>query len=166
MLTLEVIRPDGSTWQHVLARGHAGTEQTLHAMRAVVIDALRYGPEIPGMRTIDVLELWQWAKRRVIFRRDELGRETLQHPIIMLRTIKATGNVQGDCDDRSMLLAAIIKHAGARVALVAMNVQPGPFVHVLPALIHEGRLFPMDTQEAGAFGAWPLPPHQLLTVEV
>jgi hypothetical protein len=173
-LILQCQHSDGKRALRVqLSEGDAGTLETLCAMKAMVLDAVRT-PEVltktdigrltTGGWALDVL--WLWARTNVRYTDDPEGVELLQHPERMLRQIREHGYVLGDCDDRTMLLASMFVAVGQRVAIVAVGrAGAGEFEHVLPALprmkyeirgeMKASDFIPFDSQEASRIGAWP-----------
>lgn len=72
----------------------------------------------------EVRALHAWVRDRVRFTRDIRGVETIQTPDITL----ALG--QGDCDDKSVLLASMLESIGHPSRFVAIGFAPEEFEHV------------------------------------
>lgn len=73
--------------------------------------------------------------------------ELLIDPSIQLQTYNARGVIEGDCDDASMLSAALLFAIGQRVRFKAVESLPdGSFSHVFMEYYHSGlnRWIPVD----------------------
>jgi transglutaminase-like putative cysteine protease len=145
----------------------AGTAQTIKLMRQLVDQALTDSvflrttrdivASVPAHDELGELEaIFNWTLSNIRFTKDPLTKETLFPPQELLK-IRA-----GDCDDFSMLLAAMALSLGypARLITVAANEgEPQEFSHVyaeveLPA--GSGNWVPMDAARPGAqFGKSP-----------
>jgi len=101
-----------------------------------------------GIGEIDAV--FDWVQRNIEFR-GEYG-ETLQEPRITLR-YRA-----GDCDDQSMLSAAMLQHLGyeTRFRTVALRSSPDEFSHVYVEVYDKraGAWVPLDTTVAGVYPGW------------
>lgn len=146
---------------HPIPDGDAGVEQTIRWMQALVhgsggvkspevrraaLEAAR-GTE-RGMHEIDAV--FAWVKNNIEFR-GEYG-ETLQEPRWTLE-FRA-----GDCDDQSMLAAAMLNSLGylTRFRTVALNSSPGELSHVYVEVRdrQSGQWIPLDPTVARSWPGW------------
>lgn len=119
-----------------LPSGREGTRKTLVLMRRLV----REGKKSPRVRQTaveltrnlrqkdwrgEVVALHNFVRDRIRYVRDIKGVETLHTPDRVLE------NEQGDCDDKSLLLAALLESIGHPTRFIAVGFQPGKFSHVL-----------------------------------
>lgn len=119
-----------------LPPGREGVRKTLALMRRLV----REGKKNPlvrqtaveltrGMRQKDwrgeIKTLHAFVRDKIRYIRDIKGVETLHTPERVLE------NEQGDCDDKSLLLAALLESIGHPTRFIAVGFQPGKFSHVL-----------------------------------
>lgn len=152
-----------------LAPGVAGIDQTVGAMFAIIESAQRFSVVRDVARALDGAPgVYEYVRERVKFVRDPNGLERLQAPNAMLRTIRETGSVEGDCDDAAMLVAALVKAQGLRPVLILVarpsRTSPDRFGHVLAGYMVDpaGELtrenvVPMDPQERVPMNVWPRP---------
>lgn len=144
-----------------LPPGEPGTDATAEAMRAIIDDAQRSRAvqAIAKLVGRSPSALWSFLRERVAFQADPRGSELLRLPDDMLREIETRGLAVGDCDDRTMLGAAIAKAAGWPVAIVVMTPLPNDpvFRHVLFAIRAQQGWMSMDAQEGFQPGTWPAP---------
>lgn len=118
-----------------LPEGKAGVVKTLKIMRSVV----RQGKKNPAVRQAaveitqglrqkdwigEVKALWSFVRDRIRYLKDIRGVETIQTPE---RTLE---NAQGDCDDKSVLLASLLESIGHPTRFVAIGFTPGKYSHV------------------------------------
>lgn len=142
--------------------GDAGTKATLRAMRAyakagardirVREHALNLIRDLPGHKnwTGQVRALHSWVQSRVQYVRDIVGVETLQTPSMTLQYM------QGDCDDQSTLLAALLESIGHPARFVAIATRPGGlFAHVYAETKIGERWVPVETTERWPMGTTP-----------
>lgn len=69
--------------------------------------------------------LLHWVQREIKYQRDVLDAETLQTPD------KTVADGSGDCDDKCILLAAMLLSIGHPARFVALAFRPGDFSHVI-----------------------------------
>lgn len=152
-----------------LMGGDAGVSQTVDVMRSLIdqsmADAqfLRLASDIVRrVASYDDLgeaqAIYSWVKSHIRFTKDPLTKETLFPPMELLK------RGAGDCDDISMLMAALDMAVGlpARLVTVAGNPNsPEQFSHVyveVEAPVGSDNWVPQDAARAGArFGQEP--PH-------
>lgn len=87
----------------------------------------------------------QWAQKNIRYVKDVKGVETLQTPIQTLRL------GQGDCDDFSMLIAALMESIGHPTRFMAVGMREGHFSHVFVQTKIGGKWVTMEGTEN-----WPL----------
>src|SRR6266446_3743263 len=92
-----------------------------------------------------------WVKKNIEFRGENA--ETLQSPVVTLQ-LKA-----GDCDDHSMLMAAMLKSLGYQVEFKTVATQrmaPHQFSHVYVIVRDKrtGRWVPLDSTVPNSFAGW------------
>jgi transglutaminase-like putative cysteine protease len=92
----------------------------------------------------EIRALWYFVKNNIRYVRDIKDVETVHTPEQILR------QESGDCDDKSLLLAALLESIGHPSAFWAIGVkQPGQYSHVMTATrIGAGnRWLPLETTE-------------------
>lgn len=94
------------------------------------------------------------ARRCLAFVRDQIryvrdidNVETLHDPVTLLK-IRA-----GDCDDKSILLAALLLSIGGRVRFIATSFSPGLFSHVWTQVHVYGKWIDLEPTEPLPFGS-------------
>lgn len=90
-----------------------------------------------------------WVRDHVRYVRDVAGVETL-HTAERLLIDRA-----GDCDDKSILIAALLASIGHRVRFVAVGFGPRGFAHVYPEAWIGGRWWPLEATEPWPMGQGP-----------
>lgn len=149
--------------------GPAGTRNTLERMRElvsravtdpVVIEAAQRIVRNAGVRPFDYLgevrAVFEFARDRVRYTRDPQGVELLKAPRVTL------AHMAGDCDDKSTLLAALVRALGnpTRVAFRAIGTNPlapGAYSHVYVVARVQGQDVAMDPTPTGAQLGWEYP---------
>ena len=115
--------------------GPQGVLQTLRRMRDIVrkykialpvrITAMKIVRSLPQKAwSAEARALFRFVRDEIRFVRDVRGVETLQTPD---KTLELRA---GDCDDKSMLLAAMLESIGHPTRFVAVGFQPNHFEHV------------------------------------
>lgn len=145
-----------------LPDGAEGVRQTLRVMSALVKGGKKSPPirqkalELTqGLRQKDRLgeikALWAFVKNNIRYVRDIRGVETVHTPEQILR------QESGDCDDKSLLLAALLESIGHPTAFWAIGTTPGKFSHVMAATrVGAGnKMLPLETTQDVAFGWVP-----------
>ena len=140
--------------------GKAGIAQTLGYMERLKND-YKINPVVRGLALSLVAKLPQkdydgevravteYVKDRVRYVRDIAGVETLQTP---LKTLEYG---QGDCDDKSTLLAAMLESLGHHCRFRAVGFSSGSLCHVFVEVRNRGRWLPLETTEPVAVGWEP-----------
>jgi transglutaminase-like putative cysteine protease len=96
----------------------------------------------------EVGALHRFVRDEIRYVRDIAGVETVQTPE---RTL---ANAQGDCDDKSTLLAALLQAIGHPARFEAVGFSPGQWSHVLVSALVGGRWLPLETTVPGAGPGW------------
>lgn len=121
-----------------IANGDLGTKQTLAFMSKIVRHyktnqvvretALSIISHIPEKNfTDEVRYLHAWVRDRIRYVKDVRGVETLQTPVKTLELM------QGDCDDQTTLLCALLESIGHKTRMVAVATHGRKeFSHVFP----------------------------------
>ena len=151
-----------------LAGGEAGTAQTIHAMFQLVDDAVK--DATLHRHAIDILRecpqynptaearcIYDFVLMNFQYRQDPIGplgaKEMLIPPAQML-AIRA-----GDCDDLSMLMAALLGSVGIETHFVTVAADPNSpedFSHVYAEALLDGRWISVDVARPdAAFGLSP-----------
>lgn len=127
-------RPMTATLQ-AIPDGKAGTVATLKIMREITKAgkttlpvrnlALSLISSLPQKDYFNELKvLHRFVRDQIRYVRDVHGVETVQTPDVTL-SLRA-----GDCDDKSVLLAALLESIGHPTRFVAIGFKPDDFVHV------------------------------------
>lgn len=112
--------------------------------------ALQLVEHLPPKALLDeVHALHAFVRDRIRYVRDVAGVETVQTPE---RTL---ANGQGDCDDKSTLLASLLQALGYRVRFEAVGFVPERWSHVLVSAFVGGRWLPLETTVNVAPGWFP-----------
>lgn len=143
-----------------LAGGLQGVSDTLKYM-VQAVSAYKTNPKIrelslsltrnlpqkdyPG----EVRALFDYVKNRIRYVRDINGVETLQTPV------KTLEYGQGDCDDKSMLLAAMLESLGHKTRFKAIGMRPGVLSHVSVETQLGGQWINLETTEPVQLGWTP-----------
>lgn len=119
-----------------LPEGQDGTRETLKVMR----DLTKSGKKDPRVRelacnvvsncppkddTCEVKSLWQWALYNIRYIKDVSDVETVSPAWKILQ------QGYGDCDDKCVLLAAMLESIGYKTRFVALGYNYGEYVHVI-----------------------------------
>lgn len=127
--------PFGSWNLGSLLPGDAGISQTVSAIKQAVAFSLRQpevraqaesivANEIERDERAEVEAIFRWVVEHFRYVKDPVGIELVKSPEISLREIHQSGQFQGDCDDVTALLAALLKAVGYTVRAVTISV-PG-----------------------------------------
>lgn len=138
-----------------------GTFQTLRIMRGFVHSALRSGDQQVRGVVIDVLQNvtardWSGEIRALQeFVRDEIRYMMDPEDIELVQTCEKTLELRtGDCDDKSTLLAAMLKCAGHPARFAAVGINGGDFSHVLVQTRIADNWIWLETILAGVPAGW------------
>lgn len=118
-----------------ISDGPEGIRETLDAMRAIVRE-WRVRPEIRSLAEsliagvpekefgLEAAALHAWVRDSIRYTQDVNEVETLKTPDVLL------ASRQGDCDDKAILLAALLESIGHPARFVAIAFEPDQFEHV------------------------------------
>lgn len=146
-----------------LSEGDQGTIETVNQMWQLIQDGMR-DPEVnraamamitcSNARPFNFSDqrraIFDWVRRNIRFVRDIAGKETLRTPRETL-AVRA-----GDCDDMTMLLAALLGTSGNDIRIVTIGVYPGtpqnpaPFSHVYAEVSDGNQWVAIDPARPGA----------------
>lgn len=145
LLIPEGVRGVSATLALMRQCAEAGKSSPL--IRQTALQILRTVPEHDDRA--EVAALCEWVRDKIRYTRDVYGVETLHTPerILDLR--------QGDCDDKSCLLAALLMSVGYPVEFAVMRYQPGnSYDHVCVAALlpRAGEVVLLETTEQVAPG--------------
>ena len=144
----------------MIPSGPAGTRKTLSIMRQLV----RAGKKSLAVRQLAVsltkgLTQKDWAaevsaahafvRDRIRYTKDINGVETLHTPEMVLQ------NAQGDCDDKSILLASLLESLGHKTRLVAVGFRKNSYSHVYPEVLLGNDWISLETTEPVNIGWKP-----------
>lgn len=97
----------------------------------------------------EVKVLWDFVSNRVRYVRDILGTETVHTPDVLLQ------QMSGDCDDKAVLLASLLRSLGHPARFVALGFDGGPFSHVIAETLVGNNWIALETTEPVALGWSP-----------
>lgn len=143
-----------------LPNGDRGTEATIAKMRELIQQGMRDQlinrqafaiVNAAGVQSFDfpgeIRAVFGWVSRNIRFFQDVDGVETLRTPREVL-TIRG-----GDCDDYTVLIAALLGTIGHNVRIVTVSSDadaPGVFSHVYPEVEINGQWVPLDAARRDA----------------
>lgn len=146
-----------------IASGERGTDQTVDALKQLVVDSERR-PEI-RLLAIDILKsarvpnnddaaaaaaLFEWVRSNVHFYKDPLSIEAIQEPEFTVFELHA-----GDCDDHAALMAALARAVGIPARFIVVGQTPDRFQHIYPEVEIDGSWIAVDTTGGAQFGERP-----------
>ena len=115
--------------------------------------AMRLVKDLPPKRYMDqVVNVFQFVQKCIRYLPDVREVETLQTPVYTLK------EGQGDCDDMSILLAALLESIGHPTGFHALAIDGGAFSHVIAVTRIGKRWLPLDPTVSYAHVGWE-PPH-------
>lgn len=133
-----------------IPRGAKGTRMTLSAMEKMVEQGIRdprvvlfaqelvrNGPEYGKAAELD--SILRGVRRVMRYTPDPLGVETVKTPSFIVQEIKDRGRAVMDCDDASVLTAALVRSIGTPTRFKVIKDSPTEFTHVyLEAFLDDG----------------------------
>jgi transglutaminase-like putative cysteine protease len=136
-----------------IPEGFDGVAATLRLMRKIAVEAVTDDPtatvvlltrqifqSIPERRWADeITALHEFVRDHIRYTLDPDDMEMLQTP---LKTLEIQ---QGDCDDKSTLLAAMLKAGGHPSRFCAVGMNGEMFSHVLVEARHGDEWIPLET---------------------
>ena len=151
----------------VLADGRRGTDQTVQMMSDMAMG--QYGARSTKIRALainiltdanvpekdyvaEMVAIFNWVRDRIRYTRDVAGQETLLYPEELAFNSKA-----GDCDDKSMLTAALLGSIGISTRFVTIGTQPGFFSHVFLQAKPRNDWISLDPIMKGKPAGWEAP---------
>ncbi len=159
--------PPAQVHRSTLSQGKRGTAETVAIMarlamgewgaRSERIRALalaivqRFG--IAGKDYLaEVMAIHRWVQTSIRYTRDPVGQETVQTP-----EHTAFVNQAGDCDDFSVLEAALLGALGHPTRFITIGYSPQAFSHVYLEANIRGRWIPLDPIMADKPAGWQAP---------
>jgi hypothetical protein len=140
-----------------IAGGRAGVLETLAHMRRMVREAKRdYFIRRKAEQLVEHVPQKDWpGEARAIhaFVRDSIAYRLDPNEIELVKTpVKVLETGAGDCDDKSVLVAALLESIGHPTRLVAIGFTPGELTHVYVETKIGNRWFALETTEPLEFG--------------
>ena len=120
-----------------LAMGKYGARSA--KIRAVAINILRAAGVVEKDYEAEAVALGRWVRDNIRYLKDVYGQETVSHPEETLFNTKS-----GDCDDQSVLLAALLGAVGIPTRFKVIGVTPFQYSHVYLEACPKKRWIPMD----------------------
>lgn len=148
--------PDTATLSEIPA-GRAGVIETLTHMKRMVRDAKRdFFIRRKAEQIVEHVGQKDWVgEARAIhaYVRDRIAYRLDPNDIEMVKTpLKVLETSNGDCDDKSVLAAALLESIGHPARLVAVGFIPGELSHVYVETKIGNRWFAVETTEPMDFG--------------
>lgn len=150
--------------RHELSALPDGTKAATRATLKRMSELVEYGKKTADVRqkatdltkylagknwSAEVETLWDFVKNKVRYVRDIRGVETLYSPDVTLQ------QMSGDCDDKAMLLAALLESIGHPTRFVAVGFSLGEYSHVFPETLIGAKWVPLETTEDVSIGWSP-----------
>lgn len=143
-----------------IPNGTAGSIATMRTMRQLVRDAIRDPAQKVRESAITILRgvnmfsdqvrtLQQWVQNNIEYRRDPPDVELVQTPQVTLQ-LRA-----GDCDDHSVLTAALLQATGHPTRFIAIGLDGAPLSHVLTQTLIGTSWVAVETIERRPLGWLP-----------
>jgi transglutaminase-like putative cysteine protease len=129
-------------------RQYVETYKTHPRVRELALQLTRALPQKDFAAEIDTL--FRFVQTRIRYVRDVHNVETIQTPV------KTLEYGQGDCDDKTTLLAALLQSLGHPTRFHAMGFRPGHVEHVLLEVKRGTQWIPLDATEPHR-GGWAPP---------
>jgi len=153
-----------------IPKGYAGTKRTVDyiiqlirdgakdfCVRQTAIDILIFTGIRPKDYLGEIRTLFEWVKNKIRYTRD-IHRVELLHSARRMLELQA-----GDCDDMTILLAAMIKSVGHPVRLVLVGFNPMKkklFSHIYMEAFYKGLWIPLDATMNRPMGWAPPSDHK------
>lgn len=153
---------------HGIPNGPEGVAETLRLM-SLIVNKYKKSPVVRelALRLVGRQPQKNWVKEadavhcfvrdRIRYVKDVRGVETLQTPEQTLRL------GQGDCDDKSMLSAALLEAIGHKTRFAAVGMVPGHYSHVFTQVFLNGQWVTMDGTEPWPLGKNPVNVRAVMT---
>jgi len=135
-----------------IPKGRDGAKRTLQLMRDLALEGARSIEirnlairQVSGFQQKDyrgeACSILSFVRDHIRYVRDIHGVEVLQTPSVTLQI------AAGDCDDKSILLAAMLASIGHRTQFIAVSFMPGVFSHVWVRTNIGGRWLDLEPTE-------------------
>jgi hypothetical protein len=147
-----------------LRSGDAGTDQTVSEMERIVKSALtdlnvrdtalavvRRAGITPKNYGGEITALFRFVRDQVRYVKDPVGVELVHSPGEVLK------RMAGDCDDKAVLLSALLQSVGHKTRFEVVAVRPGEFHHVTIRVLVAGKWVPLDPTVEKAVPGWEHP---------
>jgi predicted transglutaminase-like cysteine proteinase len=159
--------PSTNVHRSTLTQGKRGTAETVAIMaklamgdwgarseriRALALAIVRVAGSAGKDYLAEVLAIHRWVQTTIRYTRDPIGQETVQTP-----EYTAFVNQAGDCDDFSVLEAALLGALGHPTRFVTIGYKPQAFSHVYLEVQVRGRWMPLDPIMADKPVGWEAP---------
>jgi hypothetical protein len=129
-----------------LLPGDNGITSTANAIQRAVLWSIRNAPEIRQQAEQIVLGLperdeayetqavYEWVLKHYRYLKDPPGLELVKSPEVSLKEVRTFGVFQGDCDDVTAFIAALLMSIGYRVRSTVISVtgKGTAFRHIYP----------------------------------
>lgn len=140
--------------------GSDGVYKTLRIMRQLTREGKKHYPlrelalslvKFNGQKDWhgEIRNLHQFVRDKIRYVKDIRGIETVAQPQVTLEL------EQGDCDDKSVLLATLLEAIGHPTRFVAIGFKPGNYSHVLVETKVGDKWIPLETTEPVSVGWYP-----------
>ena len=112
--------------------------------------ARRLVQHLPGKdRIAEIKAAFYFVRDEVRYIRDIRGVETLHTPEKILQTMA------GDCDDKALLIAALLESIGFQCRFIGVGFTAGHISHVFTQVMNNGKWINLETTEAWPMGSSP-----------
>lgn len=143
-----------------IPNGPEGVNKTLRVMRQFTISGKKHYPVRELALSLvkrnghkdwlgEVSNLHAYVRDNIRYVKDICGVETIAQPHITMEI------GQGDCDDKSVLLASLLESIGHPTRFVAIGFRPGNYSHVLVETKIGNKWIPLETTEPVNVGWYP-----------
>lgn len=143
-----------------IPNGTGGAIATMRTMRNLVRDAIRDPKQqiresaltiLRGVKsfTDEARAIQAWVQKNIEYRRDPTDLELVQTPQVTLQ-LRA-----GDCDDQSVLTAALLQSTGHPSQFIAIGLNGSPLSHVLVQTLIGQKWVSVETILPRPFGWMP-----------
>lgn len=149
-------------FEYRISPGIEGIRETMALMRSIVKrsradpDVIAFARKLtahlpPKDWVGQIRAIFRFVRDRIRYTLDPNDVETLSTPLRLLRL------GQGDCDDKAVLLAALLEAIGHPARFKAVGFQAGALSHVYVETKLDGGWIPLDATELGDIGDLAFP---------
>lgn len=124
-------------------------------VRALATDILSKAGVPEKNYPAEMVAIHNWVRDNVRYTRDTHGQETLLTPEYMISG--KPGSMNGDCDDKAMLVAALLGAVGIPSRFVVVGVTPDRYSHVYLQAKPKDRWIALDPIMRQHIAGWELP---------